>query len=265
MNLEGRTALITGASRGIGRALAEALAREPLDRLLLGERSPERHRPLLAPPGGARELAVVRVELSSREEIERSLDELGPALDSIDLLVNNAGTFEGGLLERQDLDAIYEIVQVNLAATMHLTHRILPSMLSRGDGKIVNQASVVGYVHFPGVTSYAATKSGVVGFTQALRRELRDTSVSVLELATGGIDTDMMDKVKAELDEHASTDGWDQYEPEEWAEKIVAAIRSDDDVLGPGGKAALAKLASRGPGSVLDAASAAGFNRGDER
>ena len=261
MDLEARTALVTGTSRGIGRALAEALAREPLELLLLGVRDVAGMRPLAAPAGGAREVRPVHIDLSSRAGIDACIAELGDLAGRIDLLVNNAGVFEGGLLERQDLDRVYEMVQVNLLGTIHLTRRLLPGMLERNEGKIVNQASVIGYVHFPGVTTYAATKAGVVGFTQALRRELDETGVSVLELATGGIDTDMLDEVKALVAEHADTSGWDQYEPEEWAERIVDAIRSDDDVLGPGGKAALAKLASRGPGGVLDAAASRGFSR----
>ncbi len=110
MKLDGATALVTGANRGIGRAIAEALAREPLALLLAGARDPGAMEPLAAPAGGAREVRAVAVDLSSRESIERSCT----GLPEIDLLINNAGQMTGGLLEDQDLDDVYAMFQVNL-------------------------------------------------------------------------------------------------------------------------------------------------------
>ena len=130
MELTGKTALITGANRGIGRALAEALAREPLGRLLLGARSPDEAQSPSAPPGGAAEVRMVRMDLSSQEAIERSCAQL-PELREIDLLVNNAGLMTGGLLEEQPLDDIYAMFQVNLVAVAQLTQAVLPGMLER--------------------------------------------------------------------------------------------------------------------------------------
>src|SRR5262245_15672958 len=109
MDLTGTTALVTGASRGIGRAIAEELAARPLDLLLCGLRS-EGVEPPVAPPGGAREARNVTVDLSTREAIE----EAAGALPQLDLLVNNAGLMTGGLLEEQDPDDIYAMFQVNL-------------------------------------------------------------------------------------------------------------------------------------------------------
>lgn len=96
---------------------------------------------------------------------------------------------------------------------------------------------------------------------RALRRELHDTPVSVLHVITGGIETDMMDEVEAQLEGHYKTDGWEQYTPAEWAERIVDAIKSDSDTLDPGGKSALGKLASHLPSWVLDATAAQSFER----
>ena len=260
MELEGATALITGANRGIGRAIAEALAREPLALLLAGARTPGAMEPIVPPRAGARDVRAVAIDLSSRESIEQSCAAL-PELDEIDLLVNNAGRMTGGLLEDQELDDIYAMFQVNLTAVTQLTRAVLPGMLRRGRGKIVNNASISGYAYFPAASTYAASKAGVVAFSESLRRELKGTGIDVLQLVTPGVETDMMDATLEVYGRHMDTSAWDLQPAEEWAAKVVEAISNDDAVLGPGGRLALAKLASRGPAALLDAISARAFSR----
>jgi uncharacterized protein len=250
MDLNGITALVTGANRGIGRAIAEELAEEPLGLLLGGTRRPDEMEPIAG-------VGPVAVDLSSREAIERSVEQLPP----IDLLINNAGKLTGGLLEEQQLDDIYAMFQVNLLGPIQLTRAVLPGMLERGRGKIVNNASISGYAYFPATSTYAAAKAGVVAFSEALRRELSVTGVSVLHLVTPGVDTDMGDATLDVWGRHMDTSAWDMQPPGEWAGKVVKAIRDDDAILGPGGRLALAKLASRGPARLLDLVSARIFER----
>jgi short-subunit dehydrogenase len=249
MDLTGATALVTGSNRGIGRAISEALAERPLDLLLCGMRAPEKFSPIAVPTGGAKEVRPVTMDLSSRETIDRSCDDLPP----VDLLVNNAGLMTGGLLEDQEMADVYAMFQVNLVGLVHVTRRLLPGMVERGRGKIVNNASISGYAWFPAVTTYAASKTGVVAFSEALRRELDGTGVGVLHLVTPGVATDMLDDTREVYGRHMSADAWDDVPPEEWAGKVLRAIENDDHVLGPGGKLALAKLASRGPAALMDA------------
>jgi uncharacterized protein len=256
MDLSGQIALVTGANRGIGRAIAEELATRPVEVVLAGVRDPEAFEPLP-------KVRPVRMDLSSREAIEECCDAL-PELERIGVLVNNAGQMTGGLLEEQALDDIYSMFQVNLLGLVHLTKRVLPGMVRRRRGRIVNNASISGYAWFPAASTYSAAKTGVVAFSESLRRELKGSGVSVLHLVTPGVDTRMLDATKDVYGAHLDTSGWDEMTPEEWARKVVAAVESDDHVLGPGGKTALAKLASRGPAFLLDAVSARIFNR-DER
>lgn len=259
MDLTGRTALVTGSNRGIGKAILEALAREPLGLLLAGMRSPEKFE---SPPvTRAHEVRPVKVDLSSREAVDVSLEGLGDLVGEIDLIVNNAGLMTGGLLEEQDLDEIYAMFQVNLVGVTHLTRAVLPGMLERGSGKVVNNASISGYAYFPAATTYAASKAGVVAFTESLRRELRGTGVTTLHLVTPGVDTDMLDATEDLYGKHLDTSDWEKQAPEVWAAKVVGAIRDDSTVLGPGGKTAIAKLASRGPGFLLDKISDRMFSR----
>jgi short-subunit dehydrogenase len=247
MKLDGLTCLVTGANRGIGRAIAERLARRSA-RVLAGVRSLDGYEPI----AGAE---PVELDLASRASIEAFAED-------VDLLVNNAGQFTAGLLETQDVDAIYELLTVNLAGTIHLTRHLLPGMLERGRGKVVINSSVVAYANFPAVTTYAASKAGVSGFAEALRRELAPTPVTTLHVVTGGIATDMLDETKRQLDPHfPGADSWDQHTPQQWAAKIVKAIEEDAAVLGPGGKAALGKLASHLPRQVLDTFVARAFDR----
>ncbi len=258
MDLAGKTALVTGANGGIGRALVERLAKENMGAILAGVRDPDGFDRV----GGAE---PVRMDLSSQASIEDCVGGLGDRAQAIDLLVNNAGRMTGGLLEAQDVDEVYAMFQVNLVAVAHLTARVLPGMIGRGEGKVVNNASISGYAFFPAATTYAASKAGVVALTDALRRELRGTGVSTLQLVTPGVDTDMLDATEAVYGRHMDTSGWEKVAPAEWADKIAEAIRDDRNVLEPLGKTRLAKLASRGPGRLLDMASARMFSRTPRR
>jgi uncharacterized protein len=257
MDLRGQTILVTGANGGIGRELVEALSRREAH-VLCGMRDVSRFEPVTG--GRAREVVPVRVDLSSRQAIEESLAELRDR--RVDVLVNNAGRFAGGLFEEIGVDECYELVQVNVAGLVHLTHELIRPMLSRGHGKVVNNASIAGYAHFPGAAVYSASKAAVVGFSEALRRELAESPVSVLQVITPGVETPMLEQVRREYDEHVEDPSkLDGVDPADWAEKIVAAIESDDEVLNPGGLERLAKLASRGPAALLDTVLARAFDR----
>jgi short-subunit dehydrogenase len=250
MDLTGATALVTGANRGIGRALVEALAERGPELVLAGVRDPEAFDPI----EGVR---PVRLDLATRESIDDCMDAIG----DVDLLINNAGLLTGGLLEEQDMDEVYAMFQVNLVAVAHVTQKVLPGMLRRGRGKIVNNASISGYAYFPAASTYAASKAGVVALTESLRRELRGTGVSAMHVVTPGVKTDMLDATREAYGRYMDTSDWDEVTPAEWASRIVAAVERDDSILGPGGKTALAKLASRGPAFVLDAVSSRMFSR----
>lgn len=265
MNLAGATALVTGTNRGIGRALVERLSELPLRSVLAGVRSVESFKDLAPPARGAREVRAVRMDLSSRASIDECCEELGDELGQIDLLINNAGLMTGGLLEEQAMEEVYAMFQANLVGVAHLTQRVLPGMLDRHAGTIVNNASISGYAYFPAASTYAASKAGVVGFTESLRRELRETGVHVMHTVTPGVGTDMLEATDDVYGRHMDTSGWDRMPPDEWAGKVVSAIEADRRVLGPGGRSSLAKLAAHAPAFVLDAITARLFSRRPRR
>jgi short-subunit dehydrogenase len=261
VELRDATALITGANRGIGRALVERLATtEPLRLILAGVRDVGRFEPLRSTVIAA-EVRPVRMDLSTRAEIDACCDRLGDELGRIDLLINNAGLVTDGLLEEQDTARIYAMFQVNLVAVAHLTQRVLPGMLSRRRGTIVNNASISAYAHFPAATTYAASKAGVVALTESLRRELTGTGVHAMHLVTPGVDTDMLDTTEDTYARHLDISGWGKISPQQWAAQVVEAIRQDRHTLAPAGKERLAMIAARGPRWLLDRATSRVFSR----
>lgn len=189
MEIRDRHFWVTGASRGIGKALCEMLA-ENGAHLTLIQRTADDGLVADLKAKGAPSARVFPADLSRREEIERLLRETEG--DRIDCLINNAGQLTGGQLETQDVDDIYQAIAVNFTALIHLTRMVLPRLLAQENGgKIVNNASVAAFMNFPGATTYSATKAGVVGFTRALHAELKDTKVTTLLLFTPGVETKM--------------------------------------------------------------------------
>ena len=249
MELARSTVLITGANRGIGLAFSQELAHRGA-RVLAAVRDPARMPPIDG------DVMAIACDIGSRESIEAAAANTG----AVDVLVNNAGVLQAGQLETEDVDHLHEVLQVNLVGAIHLTRLLLPGMLARDHGLVVNNASISGYAFFPGSSVYAASKAGLVGFSEALRRELRGTGVSAMHLVTPSVDTRMMDAVVDGYEGNQDLSSMRRITPAQWAEKTADAIESGKAVLNPGGGERLAKLASRGPGLLLDLASRA-FDR----
>jgi short-subunit dehydrogenase len=214
MDLTGATALVTGGNRGIGRAFVEELAKRPMKEVLAGVRDPVRFEPIADERAPVR---PVRLDLSSRESIEECCADLREELSQLDLLINNAGMMIGGLLEEQDPDGFYAMIQVNLIAVAHVTQKVIPGMLARGRGKIVMNASIGSYAVFPAVSTYVASKTGMAAMSEALRRELQGTGVEVMHLVTPSVDTELLDETEAIFSRYMDTGKWERITPAEWA------------------------------------------------
>ncbi len=250
MDLSGKRILLTGANRGIGLALAHELATRPT-RLLLGARQQQR-RPPRWPDMRARSARWVRMDLASYDSIEASCAALGGDLDQIDLLINNAGYFDAGLLNEIDVRKTYTMVQTNLTGPMHLAARVLPGMLRRKHGKIVNNGSIGCYTHFPSASTYVAGKTGMLAFTNALRRELQGTGVTAMLVITPAVRTEMYEQTQQTVGQHINLGGWSAVEPADWARQMVAAIENDTAELWPGGTLAVAGFVARHLPGVFD-------------
>jgi short-subunit dehydrogenase len=258
VDLSGGTALVTGANRGIGRALVEELAKRPMKLILAGVRNPDAFEPLR---GARAEVRPVRLDLSSYDLIEECCADLKEELDSVDLLIHNAGVMTGGLLEEQDTKAFYTLFQVNLIAVAHLSQKVIPGMISRGRGKIVMNGSIGSYAVFPAVSTYSAAKTAMVVLSEALRRELQGTGVEAMHLVTPSVDTELLDDTEAIFGRYMDTSKWERMKPADWAAEAVAGIEADEHVVLPRGATAIAKLVRREGVFPLDPLSDRTFDR----
>lgn len=226
--LEGRTALVTGASRGLGRVIAVALAGEGME-LALAARTREKLEETAArvrDRGGRAE--VLPTDLSDRDDLARLAAGAEERLGGVDLLVNNAGVTRPYPYHLREEGAVADAVEVNLVAPMLLTRRLLPGMVERGRGHVVNMASLAGKAGPPYEAVYGATKAGLIGFTQSLRREYRGTGVSASVICPGYVtDTGMYAEGIAESGAEAPTTAG-RATPAGVARAVIDAVRGDE-------------------------------------
>ena len=233
MEIRERNFWVTGGSRGIGKALCEMLAENGAHLTLINRTIEDGYAEELKKKGAA-SVRVLLTDLSKREAIEKLLADTDGEV--VDCLINNAGQLTGGQLETQSVDEIYQVVAVNLTATMHLTRSILPRMLRQENGgKIVNNASVAAFMNFPGASTYSATKAGVVGFTRSLHAELKDTKVTTLILFTPGVETKMFDDISKKYGKNFDLGFLRGMPPQKYAVIVREAILEDLKELRPQG------------------------------
>ncbi|HEY2072638.1 MAG TPA: 3-oxoacyl-[acyl-carrier-protein] reductase [Gaiellaceae bacterium] len=188
--LEGKNALVTGASRGIGRAIAVSLA-EAGASVVIGYRSGKDEAESLASEIGGR---AVQADVSSPEEAARLVAEAG----DVDVLVNNAGLTRDGLLARMSDDDWRVVIETNLSSVFYTCRAVTRPMMKKRAGAIVNISSIVGVHGNWGQTNYAASKAGIIGFTKSLARELGSRNVRANVVAPGYITTQLTDVLPEE-------------------------------------------------------------------
>ncbi|WP_281783666.1 SDR family NAD(P)-dependent oxidoreductase [Sinimarinibacterium flocculans] len=215
--------LVTGANSGIGLAIVRELAKRPV-RILGGCLQVPAVPPEVKLHAGS-SLQWVPLDLGSRSSIDAGCEALGETLAEIDVLISNAGVMDGNLLDLQPIASLYETSQINLTAPMHLTARLLPNLLRRGRGKLIYNTSFTAYAHVPGAAAYSASKAGMQGFCNALRRELSGTGITVLSVVTPAVRTDMLRSASAA--NQVDLPDWTVITPESWATQIVRAIERD--------------------------------------
>ncbi|MDH5638949.1 MAG: 3-oxoacyl-[acyl-carrier-protein] reductase [Nitrospinota bacterium] len=199
--LSGKAALITGASRGIGQAIALAYAREGADLYLVS-----RSTPLDSVLAECRALGVRAdgglYDVAAPEEAKKAVEACVAAFGKIDALVNNAGITKDGLLVRMKDDDFSEVIRVNLGGCFNMTRAAAKPMMKNRAGRIVNITSVVGAMGNAGQANYAASKAGIVGMTKSVAKELGSRGVTANSVAPGFVETDM---TKVLTDENRQT------------------------------------------------------------
>ncbi len=226
-DLVGRTAIVTGGSRGLGVYVARALAREGMQIVLAARSAADLDAVKAELTGRGAKVLTVPVDLMDRQALPAVVEASEREFGAVDVLVNNAGievVYSYHKLEPKDID---ESIQVNLAAAMHLTRQVLPGMLERRRGQIVNMASLAGKAGPAFSEPYAATKAALIGFTQSLRASYEGTGVSASVICPGFVGgAGMYARMSAETGLHAPS-SLGVSKPEAVGAAVVRAIRED--------------------------------------
>jgi NAD(P)-dependent dehydrogenase (short-subunit alcohol dehydrogenase family) len=205
-DLAGRTAVVTGGGRGIGRSVARGLAAEGM-RVVLAARS-EGEIDAVAEEVRERdgEAIAVPTDVTDTDDVTRLFERARDRFGRVDLLVNNAGTNADGRLWELDDEAWETVIDVNLNGAFRCAREALAGgMVARGEGTIVNMGSLTGKVGFAGTSAYGASKHGLQGLTNTLAKELKDTDVRVSAVCPGQVATDLTDDI-AEVDRLGTED-----------------------------------------------------------
>lgn len=201
MSLAGRVAIVTGAGQGIGRAIAEALARHGADVAVADVDAGRSQDTVNAIVGLGRRALNLKVNVANWDDVKAMADQVLKDWGKIDILVNNAGVTRDGLLVRMKEEDWTLVLQVNLNGTFHCTKAVIQAMSRQRYGRIVNIASIVGVMGNAGQANYAASKAAVIGFTKTVAREYASRQVTVNAVAPGFIDTAMTQGLPAEVRE----------------------------------------------------------------
>jgi 3-oxoacyl-[acyl-carrier protein] reductase len=188
-----RVAIVTGGARGIGGAIAVAFAGEGADVVIADRLGEDVARPVLdAIARAGRRALFVETDISDAASVSAMVDRAYDEFGEIDVLVNNAGTFSQVFLHELSVQEWDRVMGVNLRGCFLCTRMVLPRMLERGRGKVINVASQLGQIGGTEMVHYSASKAGVIGFTKALAREVSTKGIHVNAIAPGPILTDMM-------------------------------------------------------------------------
>jgi 3-oxoacyl-[acyl-carrier protein] reductase len=200
MKLEGNVALVTGASRGIGREIALELARQGADVAVNysgNEAKANEVVDLIKELG--REAIAIQCDVSNSEAVTSMVKETIERFGRLDILVNNAGITRDNLLMRMKEEEWDDVININLKGVFLVTKAVTRQMMKQRSGRIINVASIVGVSGNPGQANYVAAKAGVIGLTKTTAKELSSRNITVNAIAPGFISTDMTDKLTEEV------------------------------------------------------------------
>ncbi|WP_200674365.1 3-oxoacyl-[acyl-carrier-protein] reductase [Persephonella atlantica] len=200
MDFKGKAVLVTGSTRGIGKAIATAFAKHGADVIVTGRNK------------GTAEIVAENLKneygikaygfkLDFSEDIPQQWKEIEKTAGQVDILVNNAGLTRDTLFIRMKDEDWNQVLQTNLTGTFKITQLIVKGMMKKRWGRVINISSIIGFIGNPGQVNYATTKAGLIGFTKSLAKELASRNITVNAVAPGFIETDMTQELPAEIKE----------------------------------------------------------------
>jgi 3-oxoacyl-[acyl-carrier protein] reductase len=195
MSLEGRVALVTGGSRGIGRAVVERLARDGAKVAFVYRSNAEAANEVVKSLEG-KEVKAFQADVAKKDEVDKVVEQVLEAWERIDILVNNAGITKDGLLATMDPANWQAVIDTNLTSVYNFCQAVMRPMMSQRSGRIINLSSVAAEFGNQGQVNYAASKGGIQGLTRCLATEVGRRGITVNAVAPGFIETDMTDAVR---------------------------------------------------------------------
>ena len=243
----GKTIWITGASSGIGAALARALATRGA-RLILSARSADKLETVRQSCSTPDEHLCLVMDLTDQASIEAAWSRLQEMQREVEILINNAGMTQRALVMETRMEVYQRLLEVNFLAAVDLTKKVLPEMLERGAGQIVAVSSLMGKFASPQRSGYAAAKHALQGFMDALRAEVHDAGIRVLVASPGFVNTDVSrNALRGDGTPHGKMDPSQAaaISAESCAEQIITAMTKDQAEVFPGGKERVGLLLNR--------------------
>ncbi len=227
--------VVTGASRGLGRAIAEEVARGGAKVVVNYSRSKEPAEELvneISESGG--EAIAVQADVSDAEQAQNLIDQAIEEYGRIDVLVNNAGINIDRTLKKLSVDDWDKVIQVDLNSAFYTVHAVLPHMTEQGGGKIINMSSFVGEAGNIGQANYSAAKAGLLGFTKTAAKELARSGITVNAICPGFIETDMVASIPEDArDKLLKTVPLGRFgQPEEIARAVCYLVEDGDYITG---------------------------------
>lgn len=203
MHFKGRVGVVTGGTRGIGRAIAAGLAKNGVNLIVAGRNLDAANETVASLAAYGIKAMGIKLDVSNAEEVEKAFEEIRKEFQRIDILINNAGITKDGLLLRMREEAWDSVIDINLKGVFLCSREAIKDMAKQRYGRIVNITSVAAFMGNPGQANYSASKAGIVGFTKTVAREYANRGITVNAVAPGFIQTAMTDvlhdKVKEEM------------------------------------------------------------------
>jgi len=198
-DLQGKTAIVTGASGGIGQAVALAMAKAGADVAICGQNQERLAATAEMVKATGRRVLSYAMNVGNPESIQQTVDDVHKNWGRIDIMVNNAGITRDGLIIRMSEQDWDEVINVNLKSVFLFSKAVARHMMKQRSGSIVNIASIIGLIGNPGQANYAASKGGIIAFTKSMARELASRNVRSNAIAPGFIETRMTEKIPEDL------------------------------------------------------------------
>lgn len=234
MRLSNKVAIVTGSSRGIGRAIALALAREGANIVVNCKENIQLADEVVNLIKGSNQNALrIQADVTDRYQVEEMVAKTLDKFGRIDILINNAGTFNDSIVRKMEGETWDEVIATNLTGVFNCTRAVINFMREQKSGKIVNISSVQGQIGTFGASNYSASKAGIIGFTKSVAKEVARSGINVNAISLGFINTGMLKRLPQEMQDNILKQiplgrfG----EPEEVAQLVLFLVSDDSDYI----------------------------------